>query len=137
MSCAVTISARSGKRFRLLLWLTCVLGIAAAAIGPALRYSFLAPVNSDYTNLMHAHSHTMLMGWLFNGFILGFCRRIFRRIPNEVFAGMLLTSLLMFGASLGYFATRALGWSVVAGLRAVQLALFAVSVATLVTAALH
>jgi hypothetical protein len=50
---------------------------------------------------------------------------------------LLLTSLLMFGASFGYFAARAAGWPVLRALRAVQLALFAVSAATLLTAAIR
>lgn len=88
-----SLSVHSNKKYRILLFITCLLCIAGAAIGPVLRWAAIAPVNADYRNLMHAHSHTMLMGWLFNGFILAFCRRMFHRMPNGVFIGMLLTSL--------------------------------------------
>jgi hypothetical protein len=47
--------------------------ILAAVIGLVLRYHLIAPITSlVYSNWLHAHSHLMFLGWLFNFFNLVF-----------------------------------------------------------------
>lgn len=82
------------KTYGWLLFITCLMAVLGAAIGPLLRLAALVPLDFNYRNVMHAHSHTMVMGWLFNGFILAICHRVFRRVPPGVFWSMLLASAL-------------------------------------------
>ena len=45
----------------------------AAAIGLLLRYQFIAPTPGvRYTYFLHAHSHAMFLGWIFNVLYLSF-----------------------------------------------------------------
>lgn len=42
--------------------------VVVAAIGTWLRYMFVSPVQSPiFENLLHAHSHFAILGWLYNG----------------------------------------------------------------------
>ena len=51
-----------------LIWL-----VFAAVIGAILRYAFIGSMPSffDYKNFMHAHTHVMLLGWIFNALFIG------------------------------------------------------------------
>ena len=45
-------------------------GLVAAIIGLSLRYFFVAPLPFNFQFVLHAHSHLMLLGWLFNALLL-------------------------------------------------------------------
>lgn len=46
---------------------------AAACLGLFLRYQLIAPFPGiAYSNVLHAHSHAMFLGWVFNVLIIGF-----------------------------------------------------------------
>lgn len=51
-----------------LIWL-----IFAAFIGALLRYAFIGtmPKSFEYKNFMHAHTHLMFLGWIFNALFIG------------------------------------------------------------------
>lgn len=53
------------------LWqITIGFGFIAAVIGLSLRYFFVVPLPFNFQFVLHAHSHLMLLGWLFNGLLL-------------------------------------------------------------------
>ncbi len=43
--------------------------LIASVLGVVLRGSFVVDTGVNYQFLLHAHSHVMLLGWLFNGFL--------------------------------------------------------------------
>ncbi len=54
-----------------LFWkITIGFGLIAALIGLSLRYYFMTPLPFNFRYMLHAHSHLMLLGWLFNALLL-------------------------------------------------------------------
>ncbi len=77
-----------------LLWkITLASGIIAAFIGVMLRFYFVAPAAYTFKNVLHAHSHLMLLGWLFQALLLLLYRYWQLPIPRS-------HALLMGGMSL-------------------------------------
>ena len=55
---------------RILWQVTIGFGIIAALIGLSLRYFFVQPLPFNFQFVLHAHSHLMLLAWLFNALLL-------------------------------------------------------------------
>lgn len=59
----------------------CLLNFAvAAAMGVLLRFSLLAPLGLNYEFLLHAHSHTAILGWIYMAL---FCAIVSVFLPDE------------------------------------------------------
>lgn len=59
------------RRSKHLLWkITIGFGIVAAFMGLSLRWFFVSPLPFNFQYMLHAHSHLMLLGWLFNALLL-------------------------------------------------------------------
>ncbi len=59
----------------------CLLNFAlAAAMGVLLRFSLLAPLGLNYEFLLHAHSHTAILGWVYMAL---FCSIVSVFLPDE------------------------------------------------------
>ncbi|MBS1977310.1 MAG: hypothetical protein JST46_08050 [Bacteroidetes bacterium] len=56
----------------------------AGCVGLLLRWQAYRPINIDYTFWLHAHSHVMFLGWIFNALMVGM---IWRFVPGEKQAG--------------------------------------------------
>lgn len=63
--------------------ITILFGVIAAIIGLALRVYFVWPMGFNFKNLLHAHSHTMLLGWLLGALILLIYRQWNIEIPKN------------------------------------------------------
>lgn len=67
-----------------LLWkITIGFGVIASLIGLTLRYYFVSPMGFNFKNVLHAHSHLMLLGWLFNALLLLVYRQWNLEIPKR------------------------------------------------------
>jgi hypothetical protein len=65
------------------LWqLTIAFGMMAALIGLGLRYYFVSPLPFNFQYVLHAHSHLMLLGWLFNALLLLIYQQWNIEMPN-------------------------------------------------------
>ncbi len=64
------------------LWkITIVLGLIAAVLGLVLRLYFAWPLPFNFKYMLHAHSHTMLLGWLLPALVLLIYRQWDIEIP--------------------------------------------------------
>ena len=67
------------------------LGLTGLLLGLLLRYYFADPLNFNFRYLLHAHSHLMLLGWLFTALLLLIYRMWFQTVPRShylLFLGM-------------------------------------------------
>jgi hypothetical protein len=65
------------------LWkITILLGLIAAVLGLVLRLYFAWPLPFNFKYLLHAHSHTMLLGWLLPALVLLIYRQWGIEIPK-------------------------------------------------------
>lgn len=51
-------------------------------LGLLLRYYFVRPLDFNFRYVLHAHSHTMLLGWLFSGLLLLIYQQVYTQIPK-------------------------------------------------------
>ncbi len=74
------------------LWtITIGFGLIAAVIGLSLRYFFVSPLSFNFQFVLHAHSHLMLLGWLFNALLLLIYRQWNIEMPSvhrKLFLGL-------------------------------------------------
>lgn len=75
-----------------ILWkLTVALGMVGLLLGLLLRFYFVKPLAFNFKFLLHAHSHLMLLGWLFSGLLLLIYRQWFPSMPGihyQLFIGL-------------------------------------------------
>lgn len=70
------------QKYRLL-WQICLsLGAVGILLGLLLRYYFVQPMGFNFRYVLHAHSHIMLLGWLFNGLLLLLYQKWLPEIPK-------------------------------------------------------
>src|SRR5690606_18032758 len=70
-----------------------LLGIIAALLGLILRLYFTWPMAFNFSYLLHAHSHTMLLGWLLGSLVLLIYRQWNIEMPKThkgIFYAMIL-----------------------------------------------
>lgn len=82
----------------ILLWrITIALGVVGVLLGLLLRYFFIQPLAFNFKYVLHAHSHLMLLGWLFSGLLLLIYRQWFAQIPGLHFWLLLALQLCVLG----------------------------------------
>lgn len=84
-------------KYKILWWFTITFGLIAALLGLLLRFYFIQPLGFNFKFVLHAHSHLMLLGWLFNALLLLLYQQWFEKIPKNHFFLFLLLQLCVFG----------------------------------------
>ena len=68
----------------------------AAGLGVFLRWQFIIPTPEvHYTFFLHAHSHTMFLGWIFNAFAVGFTIHFIQKDHQGVFKKLFLIAQVL------------------------------------------
>jgi hypothetical protein len=82
----------------------------ASLIGVFLRWQFILPTPGiNYTYFLHAHSHTMFLGWVFNALYLGFIIAYIKDDEQKVFKTIFLVLQLLVVAMMISFPVQGYG----------------------------
>jgi len=83
----------------------------AASLGLALRWQLIAPVSFiQYSYLLHAHSHIMFLGWIFNALYFAFVYSFFKVKWNSRYRTMFIILQLLVVAMLISFPLQGYGF---------------------------
>ena len=82
----------------------------ASLLGVFLRWQFILPTPGiNYTYFLHAHSHTMFLGWVFNALYLGFIITYIKKGEQKIFKTIFLVLQLLVVAMMISFPLQGYG----------------------------
>lgn len=84
-------------KYKILWRFTIGFGLVAALLGLLLRYYFISPLDFNFKFVLHAHSHLMLLGWLFNALLLLLYQKWVSQLPKIHFALFLALQISVLG----------------------------------------
>ncbi len=91
---------------------TLSLGLIGVILGLLLRVNFVQPLGFNFQYVLHAHSHTMLLGWLLSALLLLLYRQWFYRLPTLDYLLFVAMQFCVLGMLLSFPFQGYAAWSI-------------------------